>query len=95
MDPGIQPQPEIRSRTFGSWATIATGTSCEALLPDTIGAGWWSPRKTTTVSSSAYDLMNVVRALSEYSMDSPYAFLTRVGDGQMSRSEGSCSGMPS
>ena len=48
-------------------------------MPDTIGAGWWSPRKTTTVLSSAYVVMNLVRALSEYSMDSPYASMDEHG----------------
>jgi hypothetical protein len=46
--PGVQFQDEIRSSTFGSLATIVIGTSRLAPCPVTIGAGWWSPRKTST-----------------------------------------------
>src|SRR5262249_18535315 len=47
--PSCQPQPAIWSSTFGSWATIDTGTSCVASWPLTNVAGWWSPRNSTTV----------------------------------------------
>ena len=52
--PSCQPQPEIRSSTAGSRATMVIGTSWLAPSPVTTGAGWWSPRKTSTRLSSPY-----------------------------------------
>ncbi len=39
LSPSCQPQPEIWSRTAGSWATIVIGTSGTAPSPATIGIG--------------------------------------------------------
>src|SRR6476469_8178293 len=64
-------------------------------MPDTMVAGWWSPSITTTVSLSPYVVRNDITDLSEYSIAPPYAARTRVGDGQMSVSEGSCACIPS
>lgn len=47
--PSAQFQAAILSRTFGSLATIETGTSRLAWLPLTRAMGWWSPRKISTV----------------------------------------------
>ena len=49
--PSVQFQEATLSRTFGSLATIEIGTSRLALSPLTRATGWWSPRKTMTVSS--------------------------------------------
>ena len=54
FSPSCQPQPAILASTALSWLTMVIGTSRLALAPVTIGAGWWSPRKTRTRSSSPY-----------------------------------------
>jgi ribosomal protection tetracycline resistance protein len=54
--PGFRPashcQPAILSSTAGSFVTIVIGTSWVAPSPVMIEAGWWSPRKISTRSSS-------------------------------------------
>ena len=48
------------------------GTSRLAFAPVTTGAGWWSPRKISTMSSSPYFCTYEISASSEYSMDLMY-----------------------
>src|SRR6185436_17638103 len=67
--PSVQPQPEIRSRTAGSCATIVTGTSRLAASPVMIGAGWWSPRNTSTRLSSPLVLTHEIKLSTEYAME--------------------------
>ena len=92
-----RPSPSRRSasRTAGSRASSATGTSNPASGPETIVAGWWSPSITTTGRSSPWVSTNDTSASSEYSTAPAYAARTRSGSGQMSASEASLPGMPS
>ena len=50
---------------------IEIGTSCDASGPVTTDAGWWSPSRTSTRSSScAWSVVtNEISAVSEYSID--------------------------
>ena len=52
LRPSCQPQLDGSSSTVGSRVTKVTGTSRPEPEPVTIGEGWWSPRKTSTRSSS-------------------------------------------
>src|SRR3954447_18695649 len=84
LRPFCHPQLEICLSTAGSLATIVIGTSRLAPPPVTIGAGWWSPRKTSTVFLVPYFSRNENRAVKEYWTERPYSVRMEVGLGHTS-----------